>query len=117
MNCIHTVTTGSTELITQYNDVFTGLGCIEDEYHIDLDPDIRPIQHVPRRVPVAMKERLKSKLEELTKQGIITNVQEPTVWISNIVTIVKPGKLWLCIDPRQGIPTKQSKDPSAKCLR
>ena len=34
MNCIHTVTTGSTELITQYNDVFTGLGCLEDEYHI-----------------------------------------------------------------------------------
>ena len=100
MNCIHTVTTGSTELITQYNDIFTGLGCLEDEYHIDLDPDIRPIQHVPRRVPVAMKERLKSKLEGLTKQGIVTKVQEPTAWISNIVTIMKPGKLRLCIDPR-----------------
>ena len=47
-----------------------------------------------------MKERLKSKLEELTKQGIITKVQEPTAWISNIVTIMKPGKLQLCIDPR-----------------
>ena len=61
MNYIHTATSGSTELVTQYNDVFTGLACLEDEYHVDLDSDIRQTQLVPSRVPVAMKERLKEK--------------------------------------------------------
>ena len=51
MNCIHTVTSGSTELVTQYNDVFTGLACLEDEYRVDLNSDVRQIQLVPSRVP------------------------------------------------------------------
>ena len=72
--------------------IFTGLACLE-EYHINLDPDVTPVQHVPCRIPVAMKEILKSKLEEITKQGIITKVQKPTAWVSNIVAIMKTGKL------------------------
>ena len=50
MNCIHTATSGSTELVTQY-DVFTGLACLEDEYRVDLNSDVRQIQLVPSRVP------------------------------------------------------------------
>ena len=80
--------------------MFEGLGCLGDKYHIELDPTVSPVQHVPRRVPVAMKHRLKSKLEELMKQGIITKVLEPTLWIRNIVKIMKPGKVRVCIDPR-----------------
>ena len=80
--------------------MFEGLGCMGDAYHIDVDTTIRPVQHVPRRVPVAMKEPLKHKLVELTKQGIITKVEESTPWISNMVAILKPNKLRLCIDPR-----------------
>lgn len=90
----------STKLIELYDDVFRGLGCLGEEYHINVDKSITPVQHVPRRVPVAMKEPLKQKLAELTKQGIIIKVEEPTSWISNMVAIRKPGKLRLCIDPR-----------------
>ena len=87
----------STKLIEQYDDVFKGLGCLGNEYHIDVDNSVVPVQHVPRRVPVEMKESLKQKLAELTKQGIITKV---TPWISNMVAVTKPGKLRLCIDHR-----------------
>ena len=93
---VHTVcnvTDKSKQFIEQYSDVFEGLGCMGDAYHIDLDTTIRPVQHVLRRVPVAMKEPLKHKLAELTKQGIITAVQEPTPWISNMVAVLKPNKL------------------------
>jgi len=90
----------STQLIEQYSDVFKGLGCLGDPYHIDIDKSIPPTQHVPRRVPVAMKEHLEQKLTELTKQGIVTKVEEPTPWISNMVAIRKPGKLRICIDPK-----------------
>ena len=91
----------STKHTEQYDDVFKGLGCLGDEYHIDIDKSMPPIiQHVPRREPVAMKEPLKQKLTQLTKQGIITKIEEPTSWISNMGAIRKPGKLRLCIDPR-----------------
>ena len=55
---VHTVcnvTDKSNQLIEQYSDVFEGLGCMGDAYHIDVDTTIRPVQHVPRRVPVAMR--------------------------------------------------------------
>ena len=42
-----------------------------------------------------MKEHLKQKLSELPKQGIIMKMEEPTSWISNMVAIMKPGKLRL----------------------
>ena len=98
---VHTVcNVTSTKLIEQYDDVFKGLGCLGNEHHIEIDKSLTPVQHVPQRVPVAMKEHLKHKLAELTEQGIITKVEEPTPWISNMVAIMKPSKLRLCIDPR-----------------
>jgi len=63
----------SAKFIEQYDNAFKGLG---DKYHIDIDKSIPPIQHVPRRVPMTMKESLKQKLTELAKQGIITKVEE-----------------------------------------
>ena len=90
----------STELLDQYNDVFEVLGCLKGYYHIELDFSVSPVQHVPRRVPVALKEQLKDKLDSLVAQGIIEPVSTPTPWISNIVVIKKPGKLRVCIDPR-----------------
>ena len=100
MHTVCNVTDKCSKLIEQYHDVFEGLGCMGDAYHIDIDSTIPPVQHVPRRVPVAMREPLKCKLAELTKRGIITKVEEPTPWISNMVAIMKPNKLRLCIDPR-----------------
>ena len=100
MHTVRNVTDKCSNLIAQYHDVFEGLGCMGDAYHIDIDSAIPPVQHLPRRVPVAMKEPLKCKLSELTKRGIIIKVEEPTPWISNMVAIMKPNKLRLCIDPR-----------------
>ena len=73
--------------INQYRDVFEGLGCLEKEYHIEMDPAVSPSQQAPRRVPVALKELLKEKLDDLTKKGIIQPVTEYTAWISNLVVI------------------------------
>ena len=89
-----------TDLIDQYKDVFEGLGCLDGDYHIELDPSVPPVQHIPRRVPVALKEQLKVKLDSPVTQGVIKPVTTPTPWISNLVAIKKPGKLRVCIDPR-----------------
>lgn len=92
--------TQAMDLVDQYADVFEGLGCLEGEYHIEVDPSVSPVQHVPRRVPVALKQQLKEKLDNLATQGIIQPVTTPTPWISSLVAIKRPGKLRVCIDPR-----------------
>ena len=60
------------QLIQKYTLVFfsEGVGRLESEYHIRLASQIDPVQHAPRRVPVALRERLKETLEELVQQDI-----------------------------------------------
>ena len=59
------------QLIQKYPNVFSeGVGRLESEYHIRLASQIDPVQHAPRRVPVALRERLKETLEELVQQDI-----------------------------------------------
>ena len=88
------------QLVKQYNDVFEGIGCLPGDYMMDVDETIKPVQDVPRRVPVPLKARLKEKIDDLVKTGIITKVTEPTPWISSMVSVLKPGKLRVCLDPR-----------------
>lgn len=84
----------------EYQDIFKGLGCLQGEHHIDIDKAVSPVQHAPRRTPVALKERLKQKIQEIESRGIIIKVKEPTAWISSMVAVVKPGKVRVCIDPK-----------------
>ena len=63
------------------------------ERHIRIDKSATPIQDPPRRVPVALQEKVKQKLEEQSQQGIIESVTTPTRWISSKVEVVKNGKL------------------------
>ena len=70
------------------------------QYHIDVDETFSPVQHAPRRVPVALKKELKDHLELLVAQNIITPVKEPTKWINSMVAVRKPGKIRLCNDPK-----------------
>ena len=59
------------------------------------------MQHAPRRVPVAIRDKLKQTLEHLTQQGIITPVMEPTDWISSMVVVTKKNEmLRICLDPK-----------------
>ena len=52
-------------IIKEYKDVFEGLGCMGESYHIDIKPDIKPVVHPARKVPVALREPLKKELEKL----------------------------------------------------
>ncbi|GFS11811.1 Reverse transcriptases (RTs) from retrotransposons domain-containing protein [Elysia marginata] len=54
-----------------------------------------------RRVPIAMKAKLKTELGDMVKRGIITPVEEPTPWVSQLVVTPKPnGRLCVCLDPK-----------------
>ena len=75
------------------------LGHIGNSSLVTVD-NIKPIQHTPRRVPVALGDEVKDKLSDLEKRGIIQKVTQPTEWISSMVVVAKPGKIRICLDPR-----------------
>lgn len=90
------------QLSQKYPRIFSeGVGRLEGEYHIRLDSQIDPVQHAPRKVPVALREQLRKTLEELVQQDILAPVTQPTEWISSMVIVPKKdGKLRVCLDPK-----------------
>lgn len=92
-----------TELIQQYPNVFDGIGKMQGQYHININPNVPPTVHAPRKVPIALRDRIKSELDEMERQGVITKVQEgkPTVWVNSLVYREKAnGRLRVCLDPK-----------------
>ena len=89
------------QLCAEYEDVFTGIGEYEREYHIELDDSTPPSIEPARRVPYARQEKLKQTLQKLEQQGIIASVDKPTNWVSNLVVVEKrDGSLRVCLDPK-----------------
>ena len=85
-------------VVKEYNDVFHGLGHIGDSMFV-LSSEVKPVQHTPRRIPIALQDKVKAKLTELEKRGIIRKVTVPTEWISSMVIVAKPnGKIRICLD-------------------
>jgi len=68
------------------------------DYHIEVDPDVRPAQHMPRNVPVAVQQELRQRLQELENMKILSPMKEPTKWINSMVIVKKPNKLRICPD-------------------
>lgn len=64
--------------------VFEGLENIRDTAIIT-DPNVKPVQHSPGRVPVAVRHKVKAKLTDLERKGIVEKVLAPTEWISTMV--------------------------------
>lgn len=90
-------------LLEEYGDLMKGIGNISGESEINVKSNISPVVHCPRKVPLALRQKLKNRLCELEKHGIIKKVQpnEVTEWVNSLVLVNKPnGDLRLCIDPK-----------------
>ena len=88
------------QILKDYRDVFEGLGCMEGLCYLEVDQTVRPVIHPPRKIPVALRDRLKEELDKLVGEEILTPVTEPTKWVSSLVLVNKPNKLRICIDPQ-----------------
>ena len=88
------------QFFIDFRDVFEGLGCLPGELHLQIDSTVQPVQHAPRKVPIALREPLKKKIDAMVKNGVLCKVEEPTDWISSMVVVKKPDKLRICIDPK-----------------
>ena len=62
--------------MVQYPQCFDGIGKFEGQYHITIDPAIPPVIHSPRRVPISLKDDIKSELDDMEARGIISRVSK-----------------------------------------
>ena len=88
------------DLIKEFPDWFQGIGQFPSEYKIQLHYDAHPVIHAPRKWPITLCPKVKEHLNKMECLGVITNVDEPTDWVSSITYVQKAnGELCLCLDP------------------
>ena len=91
------------DILKEFNDVISvddnSLGTLPGTAHFTTDVTVEPKVVSPKRVPVGLKEKL--KLENLVKNGVIKEVDEPTDWVSQMtITLKKKNDIIICLDPQ-----------------
>ncbi|MCG8429883.1 MAG: DDE-type integrase/transposase/recombinase, partial [Candidatus Omnitrophica bacterium] len=71
------------------------------ETSLKTDPSVKPKVLPARKIPLAMKDKVKAEIETLCQRGILVPVTEPTEWVSQMaVTEKSNGRYRICIDPQ-----------------
>ena len=78
------------EILEHYPELFKGIGCVKTMYKIELLKDAIPVRHASRRVPEAIRPKVKLELDRLAEEGIIKPVDAPTEWVNCLVVATKP---------------------------
>ena len=62
-----------------------------------------PVAQKPRRVPFALRDKVRAHVDDLLEKDIIEHVDGPSSWVSPVVIAPKPGSdnIRLCVDTRQ----------------
>ena len=83
--------------------VFEGVGKLRGhQATIHIDPTVTPVAQRPRRVPFALRPKVRDHLKDLMEKDIIEKVDGPSPWVSPVVVTPKPnGDIRLCVDMRQ----------------
>jgi len=89
-----------TDFKAEFPSLFTGLGRLKTECHITLCADAKPFcQYNPRKLPHLLLPKVKSQVETMLEQGVISPVTAPTEWCAGIVPVLKlNGKVLICVD-------------------
>ena len=89
------------KILEGYGDVFGRLRFLLGVPDLEIDKSIKPVQHMPRKIKVTIKEEIMNNFDELIEQKIVAKVKEPPDSISSMVVVKKPqsNKLRICIDP------------------
>ena len=89
--------------VEQQPDTFDGkLGALPGKVLLQVDETIHPTVMPTRGIPIAVRPKLKAELDRMTKLGVITKVEEPTPWVSQLVVVTKKnGGVRVDVDPRE----------------
>jgi transposase InsO family protein len=95
-------------ILSKYSEVFKGLGNFGNPVSFTLDNEVSPVHAPIHRIPVAKREKVKKKIDEMVEAGKLQKVDEPTDWCSNMTVVEKKKpngdtKIRICLDPSQTI--------------
>ena len=87
----------------KYASVFDSeLGCLPGDVNLSVVQGAASVALPVRGVPLALRDALKTELDRLVNIGVITRVDEPTDWVSQMsVALKKTDSLRLCINPNR----------------
>ena len=89
------------QIHSEYANIFAGIGTYAKEYDICIQEQDKGVIQPPRKIPNAIRPKLKACLDKLTEQGIVSDVDIPTGWVNNLVIVEKKNNsLRLCLDPK-----------------
>ena len=94
------ITCDSQTIQAKFPSLFKGLGTLGDAYTIKLTEDAIPYSLcTPRNVAIPLREKVKSELNRMETNGIISRVTEPTSWCARMVVVPKKeGSVRICVD-------------------
>ena len=94
------VNTQSVNFIGEFLQLFSGLGKLETENRIKLNPDVKPVcVNTPRKIPHPLLPKVKNEIDSMLRQGLIFPVTVPTELCSGIVPVLRPnGCVRICVD-------------------
>ncbi|CAM1297642.1 Uncharacterised protein r2_g700 [Pycnogonum litorale] len=83
-----------------FSDVFDNqLGTLPGVHSLTVSDSVTPVTMPARRVPIALRPKLKAEVDRLTDLGVLAPVTEPTPWLSQIVVVAKKSEnIRLCLD-------------------
>ena len=87
----------------QFPQLFEGLGKLQGDYNIELEPEAKPyVLSTPRRVAIPLRKAVEQELRRMEALGVIAKVNEPTAWCACMVVVPKAnGKVRICVDLTQ----------------
>ena len=87
-----------TEILEYYPELFKGIGCVKTMYKIELLKDAIPVRHASRRVPEAIRPKVKLELDRLVEESIIKPVDAPTEWVNSLVVAMSSQtEVYACV--------------------
>ena len=92
------------QIYEDLDDVFNCIGCFEGKFSLQLKPDSKPYQALPRCVAYALQKQFQDELERLQQQDIIAHfgVDMTSEWCNSFVLVPQVnGKVRLCLEPAQ----------------
>jgi CxxC motif-containing protein len=105
------------------DDIFSGLGCLKGfEYELDFIQNPKFEIKPALRVSHAIKDRVKLKIDNMVRSGVIVKLDKPTQSASPMMIVKKNDRIRISIDPsdlnkniiRRQIPAKTVKEITAK---
>ena len=79
---------GTGDLLTEYADLFHGIGKLKDfQVKLHIKKDVPPVMQPHKRVPFHVRKRIETELQRLEELDIMEKVEGPTPWVSPIVPV------------------------------